>query len=481
MVNHNKNNAKIQQVELVKYHTQQVKFTGDEMTRSVLQFLCETANRFENTVLYSIRRNYFEKNQDFYLAPGRDDQPRMYRKSKAITGVSCPKLWKQFKTDSDYSLLGGQQAQQAIKSVVERVNSYNGLRKAYFNGTIERHPNLPGYRTSSGLAPITFPGQAVRFDVETGDGTLAISRENKSEVAAIGVSKLTVNGGYGFNPEDVIEVRILPKLGEFYVEYVYFNRGVRCPLNHLDRTQALGIDHGRDNWLTCVSTLGKSFIIDGRKLKSLNLRYNKRVAQLKSGKPEKYWDAELDRVTTQRNHQMRDAINKTARFLVNHCLANKIGTVVFGWNPGQKVGANMSRVQNQQFVQIPTGRLKERIRQLCEEYGIRFVETEEAYTSKASFLDGDSPPRHGEKPSQWKPSGKRVQRGLYRASNGQMVNADCNGAANIIAKVSTQLGITLAKVSKGVLNLPKRYSVFSDLTRLYRGVADRISSECGSH
>ena len=137
------------------------------MTRSVLTFLCEAANRFENTVLYSIRCDYFEKNQDFYLAPGRDDQPRMYRKSKAITGVSYPKLCKQFKDDPDYSLLGGQQAQQAIKSVVERVNSYNGLRKAFFDGKVDNHPSLPGYRTPHGLASVTFPGQAVRFDVRS--------------------------------------------------------------------------------------------------------------------------------------------------------------------------------------------------------------------------------------------------------------------------------------------------------------------------
>ena len=131
------------EVELVKYHTQQVKFTGDEITRLVLQFLCETASRFENTVLYSVRRDYFEKNQEFYIAPGRDDQPRMYRKSKAITEVSYPKLWKQFKDRPDYSVLGGQQAQQAIKSVVERCNSYNGLRKAFFNGQIDARVEKP--------------------------------------------------------------------------------------------------------------------------------------------------------------------------------------------------------------------------------------------------------------------------------------------------------------------------------------------------
>ena len=463
----------------MNYKTQQVRFTGDDAIRAILEFLCEAANRFENSVLYSIRQEHFEKNQDFYIAPGRDDQPQLYRKSKAITGVSYPKLCKFFKDDPDYSILGGQTAQQAIKSVVERVKSYNGLRKAFFNGTIERHPSLPGYRTPHGLAAITYPSQAVRFDVETGECTLAMSRLNKDDAAAMGVSKLMVNGGYGFNREDVVEVRIVPKLGQLYIEYVY--KSPQLKAIGLDPTQALGIDHGRDNWLTCVSTLGKSFIIDGRQLKSKNQWYNKRVARIQAGKPEKYWDSELDRITTKRNHQIRDAINKTARFIVNYCLKNRIGTVVFGWNAGQKDGSNMGRVQNQQFVQIPTGRLKERLSQLCEEYGIRFLETEEAYTSKTSFLDGDSLPRHGEKPSQWKPSGKRVQRGLYRASSGQLVNADCNGAANIIAKVATQLGISLAKVGRGALNLPKRYDVFSHLSALYRRSASASLSVCECH
>ena len=456
----------------MKYHTQQIKLNVDDATRALMEYQCRVSNDLYNTVLYSIRQRYFENNRDFYIAPGRDDQPRQYRKLKVVKGVSYAKLCKDFKTDPNFKSLTSAMAQQTIKSVVEAVTSYNQLLDRYFQNRGNQRPRLPGYRTSRGMAPIATPGRWVKWDIETGECILPMGKAVKNDITTeLQLTQVRINGGYGFNPEDVIEVRILPKLGQFYVEYVYFNRGARCPLNHLDRTQALGIDHGRDNWLTCVSTLGKSFIIDGRKLKSLNLRYNKRVAQLKSGKPEKYWDAELDRVTTQRNNQMRDAINKTARFLVNHCLMNKIGTIVFGWNPGQKDGANMSRVQNQQFVQIPTGRLKERIRQLCQEYGIRFVETEEAYTSKASFLDGDSLPRHGEKPSQWKPSGKRVQRGLYRASSGQMVNADCNGAANILRKVSTQLGISLAKVSTGVLNLPQRYSVFSDLRRLYRRVA----------
>lgn len=47
---------------------------------------------------------------------------------------------------------------------------------------------------------------------------------------------------------------------------------------------------------------------------------------------------------------------------------------------------------------VSTAKLKNRIAQLCEKYGIRFIETEESYSSKASFLDNDELPKYGEKP-----------------------------------------------------------------------------------
>ncbi len=61
---------------------------------------------------------------------------------------------------------------------------------------------------------------------------------------------------------------------------------------------------------------------------------------------------------------------------------------------------------------INTARLKQRIEQLCQQYGIEFLETEEANTSTASFVDGDTVPKHGEKPDDWKSSGRRVKQGL---------------------------------------------------------------------
>jgi IS605 OrfB family transposase len=158
---------------------------------------------------------------------------------------------------------------------------------------------------------------------------------------------------------------------------------------------------------------------------------------------------------------MRDGINKAARIVISHCLENNIGTIVFGWNKRNKDSINIGKKNNSEFVPIPTARLKKRLEQMCLEYGWRWVETEESYSSKASFLDGDYLPKHGAKPKDWKPSGRRRKRGLYRTANNCYINADCNGAANIGRKVSRTLGLVLARLSRGVLTRPQRISLWS--------------------
>ncbi|NEP29767.1 IS200/IS605 family accessory protein TnpB-related protein, partial [Moorena sp. SIO3I6] len=162
------------------------------------------------------------------------------------------------------------------------------------------------------------------------------------------------------------------------------------------------------------------------------------------------------------------AINKEESLIITRCLKKRMGNIVIGWNERQKDSINIGRRGNQNFVVIPTKRLINRLEQLCSEYGVKLTITEESYTSKASFLDDDPLPTHGEKPSGWKPSGKRVRRGMYKTSNGWLINADCNGAANIAKKVATQLGLDLTKVGRGSLTLPHRYDLFSSLSRSYR-------------
>jgi IS605 OrfB family transposase len=147
---------------------------------------------------------------------------------------------------------------------------------------------------------------------------------------------------------------------------------------------------------------------------------------------------------------MRDTVNKAARLVIHYCLEKGIDIIVFGWNKGQREGVNLGSKTNQNFVQSPTARLKNRIAKLCEQYSVGFVETEESYRSKASFLDHDFLPEYGERPDKLKESGKRLKCNLYRTANNFYI-ADANGATNILKKVKVTLGLNVDGVSSGAL------------------------------
>ena len=446
------------------YGTIQVKLAVPDAVKAYLVHQCQQANSLINQTIYTIKQAHFADcpRKTFF------DEDGLFRTAFKLRAVkaSSPELCKQMKENAHYRILGGQCAQQALKGVAESFTSFNQLLKRFFRGEGTR-PRMPRYRKKGGLAPITFPAQPLKFDPETGACRLTISLENKQFVKdEFGLSEIWLNGCHGIRSEQIVEVRILPRNGCFYVEYVYKGQDYQ---SDVDPTNALGIDPGLNNWLTCVSTVGKSFLLDGRKLKSINQWYNKQVAKLKDGQPQGFWSDELATITEKRNRQVRDAVNKAARFVINYCLSHKLGIVVFGWNQRNKDSIAIGKRNNQNFVQVPTARLKNRIAQLCEQYGIQFVETEESYTSKCSFLDRDVIPVFGgEKPASWIPSGRRVQRGLYKAGDGVRLNADCNSAANILRKVASRLGISLVEIGRESLTAPKRYDLFRSLKISYR-------------
>ena len=165
-------------------------------------------------------------------------------------------------------------------------------------------------------------------------------------------------------------------------------------------------------------------------------------------------------MTEKRNRRLKDYINKIARHIANYCIDSGIGTVVFGWNQGIKQEVSMAKRNNQNFVQLPTARLKERLKVVLSETGVKFVETEESYSSKASFLDGDEIPVFGNKPEKWKASGKRTATKLYRTAKGWIVNADCNGAANILKKVASILDLDLSEITRGSVTCPTRLNLY---------------------
>jgi IS605 OrfB family transposase len=406
---------------------------ADSSIQAIFEYLCSESAKLTNCGIYYSRQVYFKTGK----IPNR-------AKLHKVLGTEDRNLhYQAFYSDT---------AQQILPGVAESFKSFMGLLRGIKNGMVTQHPKLPGYR-KGGMALVTFTGRSVKLK----NGMLRFPLGSKVK-AWFGLDAFFLPMPSNLDFKTIREYRILPRNGCFYLELIYKTEDVQA---NVDPAKCLAIDHGIDNWLTCLSNIGTSFIVDGKHLKSLNQGYNKRVAFLMKGKANGYWSKRLAGLTEKRNRQMRDAVNKAARKVIQHCLDNQIGTVIFGWNKGQKESVNMGRKTNQKFVQIPTGRLKDRIAQLCEQYGLRFVEAEESYSSKASFVDNDLLPKFGEKPEGWLPSGKRIKRGLYRTAQGWLINADCNGCANIARKVAIMLGLDLSGIGRGALASPLRLKLLS--------------------
>ena len=426
------------------YGCQQNLINPDDDLKAILEFICSESHKLTNCGIYYARQLYF--------------------KTKKLIGKYD--LEKEYKTNKHYQVLHSQAAQQILRSVAESFKSFKELDKKYSACQLHFKPHLPKYRQGNGYALVTYPRQALKLVGDQIKIPLGNTVKRWFKLDSFGISMPT-----NLQFADIKELRILPRNQCFYAEFIY--EFEVAPELSLNAQYALAIDPGINNWLSCVSNTGTSFIVDGRKVKSLNQWYNKRVSTIKEDKPQGYWDEQLAHMTEKRNRQMRDAVNKAARLVVDYCVQHQIGSVVFGWNQGQRQNANLGKT-TQSFVQIPTAKPKERVKQLCEYYSIKFIETEESYTSKTSFLDGDFLPTFGAKPEGWKPSGKRIKRGMYRTGGCQLINADLNGAANILRKVETQLGLVLVKVCRALLTVPTRFRIWETKTKKRKGVASAL-------
>ena len=198
---------------------------------------------------------------------------------------------------------------------------------------------------------------------------------------------------------------------------------------------------GINNLVTAVSSKGKSFIIDGRRLKSINQWYNKENARLQSIKDKQRFGKKntnrQNTITRNRNNKVNDYMSKVARKIINYCILNDIGTLVVGYNETFQRNANIGKKNNQTFLNIPYGKLRDKLEYLCELNGITYIKQEESYTSKASFFDMDEIPVYNDdNPKMYVFSGKRIYRGMYQCADGKLINADVNGALNILRKSS---------------------------------------------
>ena len=226
------------------------------------------------------------------------------------------------------------------------------------------------------------------------------------------------------------QVRFLPRRNRIVVEVVYT---VAVLEEKPDNNRYIGIDIGVDNLATvCNNISDNAFIINGKPLKSMNKYYNKKIShyrEVAKRMNNNDYSLRMHKLTVKRNSKIEDYLHKASRYIVDYCRENNINTIVVGNNKEWKQHADIGRKNNQTFVQIPFTRFIDMIRYKAEEYGVAVIETEESYTSGTSFIDNEEPVKENYNKS------RRVHRGLFRANENKLINADLNGAYQILKKV----------------------------------------------
>ena len=388
---------------------QQVKHLSKENYLS-LKELCHAAKNLTNEAIYNVRQYYFTENE--FLK---------YEKNYTL-----------LKNSPNYKTLNSNMAQQILKEVDGSFKAFFGLLKLAKQGKYAfKDCKLPHYLPKNGYTTLVI--EFVRLKGNKLIIPFSNSFKKTHQPIEITIPPILLH-------KKVKEIRIIPKAKArfFEIQYTYEAEYIQRNLN---KHNALALDLGINNLVTAASSNGKSFIIDGRRLKSINQWFNKENARLQSIKDKQHFGKKTTNrqkaIARDRNNKVNDYMNKTARTVINYCINNNIGTLIVGYNETFQRNSHIGKPNNQNFVNIPYGRLRNKLEYLCELNDIAFIKQEESYTSKASFWDNDDiPVYNADNPKEYQFSGKRIHRGLYKTAKGKVFNADVNGALNIMRKSS---------------------------------------------
>lgn len=371
-----------------------IKF-GDERF-AILDDISFRAKNLYNLVNYHIRQAYI--NNHHYL--------------------TMKELWPIIKPTDAYRDLPRKVSNQVIWQVYRAWGSYYEAVKAWQENPelFRARPRIPKYKKKlSGRAVVTY---------EQG----AIGKPRRKEGFVVpSQSGIEIQSGHA---EQVDQVRVIPRKGYYVIEVVY---KVEVEENeNLNKEWVAGIDIGV-NVLAALTSNKPGFkpvVVNGRPLKSVNQFYNKRKAELQSylshmnrhESHRTYW------LTSKRGRKIKHYLHCASRHMIDLLIEEEIGVLVIGQNKNWKQNIRIGKVSNQNFVQIPYSQFVQMLTYKAQLAGIQVILQEESHTSKCSFLDLEAIKHHK------KYLGRRVKRGLFRASNGQLIHADLNGSYNIIRK-----------------------------------------------
>ncbi len=395
---------------------------------SLILKLCRLSKNLYNVTLYETRQ--------FYI---RNDSFLKYAKVYHIV-----------KENENYKQMPKQVAQQTMKVIERNMRSFFGLLRERKKGNYNRQIGLPRYLPKNGYFDLIF--QKDQFKIIDNKVRLSLGNYFSKQLSS---KYLYIPLPENIKEKRIKEVRINPRANgkRLYVDYIYKIEPEKTELNP---TEYLSIDLGLDNFATTVSTTTNepSIILDGRGLKSFNRWWNKEKARLDSiyEKNKVKTGRKMLTLYDRRFGYINNILNKYVNYIIKYCIKNKIGNIVIGELQNIKQEQNHGKINNQNFQTIPYGIFKRKLKGKCERYGIIYTEVDESYTSKCDSLSFEDIKKHE------KYSGKRIHRGLFKSSIGKVINADVNGALNILRKVSDD-SVAKRIISSGFVYNPKRIYV----------------------
>ena len=365
-----------------------------------LDQLCFNSKNLYNKALYLIRQHYFktERHLNYY------DVNKLMINSK----------------DVDYYALPTKVSNQTLMLLDRNFKIFFALLKKKQSGNYNKSIRIPKYLDKEGRYLAIF---------------------NKEAVSKVYLRK-------GLIKLSSLSIQIPTKVTESNLVEVVYKVEQKEPKS--DNGRYASIDLGLDNLATVSSNVVKPFIINGRPLKSINQYYNKEKARLQSHlKGDKKTSKRIYSITNIRNNKVKDYLHKSSRKIVNFLVSNNISTLIIGYNEEWKQNINLGRTNNQAFVNIPFYTFINQLDYKCKLEGINVILTEESYTSKCSFLDGESLEEHENY------LGKRIERGLFKSAKGKLINADLNGSLNILRKVVGDFSYPIEACSTPLRVTPK--------------------------
>lgn len=371
---------------------------NDELLR-----LCKISKDLYNQALYIVKTNLKKENRfTFYdeldrtlkITPNLEGEIN-YRKLKAQVSQQCLKT-----------------LDKSIKGYVKSIKDWSKNKEKY-----KGKPNLPKYKRPDGFNQLIYTNQSSTIK----NGKIFFSKTLYIDIPQWNEYKEKL--------VNFQQIRVNPKKRYTEIEIVYEFSGHN---ESVDQKRFASIDIGLENLVTMVTDFSEPIIYSGKQIKSKNRYFNKKVSRLKSiteTNNKKKSSNQIKNLWDKRDKQLNDIFHKVSRHIVNILIQNHIGNLIIGHSNGWKDFINIGKVNNQNFVMVPFDRLISYLKYKCEMVGITVIEREESYTSKCDSLVLENICRNDNY------KGQRNKRGLFQSSKGKLINADANGALNIMRKV----------------------------------------------